>query len=329
MTTGLPFDDYRALLAKLPGPDDAAGSAARRRIDRIAPENRLGQIGELAVWLANWSGRTPPTVNRPQLAVFAGNHGVAQHGATARPASATAAIVEHCAAGGMPVNQICVANDVGLKVYDLALDMPTGDIASEAALDERGCAATMAFGMEATAGGMDLLCVGSVGLGGEIAAAAVFAVTGGGTGVNWTIGSDGAATQRAALVDQALATHRGHLSDPLEVLRRLGGREMAAIAGAILAARAQKIPVLLDGDQAIAAACLLQAANPAALDHCRLASVPADTALAKAARRLDLRTVIALDVDLSEGGAAALAVATVRAAALCLANVQPLSVPLR
>lgn len=329
MTTGLPFDDYRAILAKLPEPDEAAGAAARRRLDRIAPDGGLGLIGELAVWLADWSGRTPPAVNRPQLAVFAGNHGVARHGASPRPASTTAAIVEHCAAGGMVVNQICVANDVGLKVYDLALDVPTGDISVDAALDERACAATMAFGMEATAGGMDLLCVGSVGIGGEIAAAAVFAAMWGGTGADWAAGSDALVGQRAALADRALATHRGHLSDPLEVLRRMGGREMAAIAGAILAARAQKIPVLIDGDQALAAASLLHAANPAALDHCRLASKPADPVLAKAAARLGLRPVLSLDVELSEGAASALAVGIVSAAALCLANVQPLMVPLR
>ena len=329
MTTGLPFDDYRTLLAKLPGRDEAAGAAARRRIDRIAPDGGLGLIGDLAVWLADWGGRTPPTVNRPQLAVFAGNHGVARHGATLRPASATAAIVEHCAAGGMAVNQICVANDVGLKVYDLALDMPTGDISVEPALDERGCAATMAFGMEATAGGMDLLCVGSVGIGGEIAAAAVFAAMAGGTGAEWTAGSDALVGERAALADRALATHRGHLTDPLEALRRLGGREMAAIAGAVLAARAQKIPVLLDGDQALAAASLLHAANPAALDHCRVATMPADPVLAKVAGRLGLRAAMTLDADLAEGAGAALAVGTVRAAALCLANVQPLTVPLQ
>lgn len=326
MTTGLPFDDYRALLARLPGPDEAAGAAARRRLVRIAPENGLGLLGDLAVWLADWSGRTPPSVNRPQLVVFAGNHGVARHGATLRPASATASIVEHCAAGGMPVNQICVANDVGLKVYDLALDLPTGDISTGPALDERGCAATMAFGMEATAGGTDLLCIGSVGIGGEIAAAAVLAATAGAPAADWTAGADALAGERAALADQALATHRGHLADPLEALRRLGGREIAAIAGAILAARAQKIPVLLDGDQALAAASLLLAANPAALDHCRLAARPADPVLARAADRLGLRPVLALDVDLGEGAAAALAVATVRAAALCLANVQPLAV---
>lgn len=329
MTTGLPFDDYRALLARLPGPDEAAGAAARRRLARIAPDTGLGLLGDLAVWLADWSGRTPPSVNRPQLVVFAGNHGVARHGATLRPASATATIVEHCAAGGMPVNQICVANDVGLKVYDLALDMPTGDISSEPALDERGCAATMAFGMEATAGGTDLLCIGSVGVGGEIAAAAVLAAVTGGRGADWTAGSDPLVAERAALVDRALATHRGHLADPLEALRRIGGREIAAIAGAILAARAQTIPVLLDGDQALAAASLLHAANPAALDHCRLAAQPADPVLAKAADRLGLRAVLTLDVDLTEGAAAALAVASVRAAALCLANVQPLPVALQ
>jgi nicotinate-nucleotide--dimethylbenzimidazole phosphoribosyltransferase len=323
MTSGLPFDDYRAILAGLPGPDAAAGDAARRRLKRIAPRHGLGTLGALGVWLAEWSGRTPPAVNRPQLAVFAGNHGVARQNGVAMPAAATAAMVEHCAAGGMATNQICVANDVGLKVFDLALDLPTGDITQTAALDERGCAATMAFGMEATAGGTDLFCIGSIGAGGSIAAAAVCAAIAGGSGADWA-GDDAFAGRRAGLVDAALATHGGHLKDPLEVLRRLGGREMAAICGAILAARAQKIPVILDGDQAMAAATLLHAANPASLDHCRFATAPRDPMQAKALARLGVEPLTAIGADLEAGAGAALAVGLARAAALCLANVQPM-----
>ncbi len=127
----------------------------------------------------------PPAVNRPQLAVFAGNHGVARHGVEGASTAATSALVEHCAAGGAAVSQLCVANEIGLKVYDLALDLPTGNITTEAALDERGAAATMAFGMEATAGGMDLLCVGSIGVAGSASSTAVLAALLGGGAEDW------------------------------------------------------------------------------------------------------------------------------------------------
>ena len=94
-------------------------------------------------------------------------------GVSPRPVEATARAVELCAAGGAAINQICLANDLGLKVFDLALHLPTGDITREAALDEHGCAATMAFGMEAIAGGADLLCLGDIGVGNSTVAAAI------------------------------------------------------------------------------------------------------------------------------------------------------------
>ena len=133
------------------------------------------------------------------------------------------------------MSQLCVANEIGLKVYDLALDLPTGDITTEAALDERGAAATMAFGMEATAGGMDLLCVGSIGVAGSASSTAVLAALLGGGARDWVRVEPGeeveVAERRISAVDRALETHRGRLGDPFEVLRRLGGRETAAIRG--------------------------------------------------------------------------------------------------
>jgi len=146
-------------------------------------------------------------------------------------------------------------------VFDLALHIPTGDITDDDALDERGCAATMAFGMEAIAGGTDLLCLGDLGVGNSTVAAALLAALFGGRGADWVgpgSGADAAMQARKVdVVDAALAFHGASLKDPLEALRRVGGREFAAIAGAILAARMQKIPVLLDGFAATAAAAVL------------------------------------------------------------------------
>ncbi|MBZ9922225.1 nicotinate-nucleotide--dimethylbenzimidazole phosphoribosyltransferase, partial [Mesorhizobium sp. BR1-1-7] len=288
MTRAQPFDDFRNLLANLPAADTTAEARVRTLFAKAdKPRNSLGRIEDIAAWLAAWSGRAPPAVTRPLVAVFAGNHGVVRHGVSPRVVAATANAVELCAAGGAAINQVCVANDLGLKVFDLALHIPTADITQDAALDERGCAATMAFGMEAIAGGADLLCLGDLGVGNSTVAAALFAAVLGGKGTDWVgpgSGADAAMQARKAeVVDAALAFHAGHLDEPLEVLRRLGGREFAAIAGAILAARMQRIPVLLDGVAATAAAAVLHAANPATLDHCLLAGLSPEPAHAQAA----------------------------------------------
>jgi nicotinate-nucleotide--dimethylbenzimidazole phosphoribosyltransferase len=319
MTSALPFDDFRALLATLPDPDEAAAARMRTLFAEAgAPNRSLGRVEDIAVWLAAWSGRAPPAVNRPLVAVFAGNHGVVRHGISAQPMQATAEAVELCAAGGAAVNQACIASDLGLKVFDLALHLPTGDISQEAALDERGCAATMAFGMEALAGGTDLVCLGDLGVGNETVAAALFAALFGGSGADWVEpDSDAGLTgRRVRAVDAALAFHGAHLKDPLEALRRVGGREFAALAGAILAARMEKIPVLLGGHAALAAAVVLHAANPSALDHCRLAGLPDRTGPARVAARLGLMPLLDLSIDHHGGVDAALAAGLVKAAAL-------------
>ena len=101
-------------------------------------------------------------MRRPLVCVFAGNHGVVAQGVSAFPQSVTRQMLENFAAGGAAINQICAAYDLGFKVFDLALDLPTGDFTQEDALDERACVATMAFGMEALAGGADLLALGEM-----------------------------------------------------------------------------------------------------------------------------------------------------------------------
>ncbi|KQV34723.1 MULTISPECIES: nicotinate-nucleotide--dimethylbenzimidazole phosphoribosyltransferase [unclassified Rhizobium] len=319
--SGLPFDDFRALLRDLPGPDGAALVAARERDATLTkPAGALGRLEEIAFWLAAWTGRAP-AVNRPLVAIFAGNHGVTKQGITPFPSSVTAQMVENFAAGGAAINQICVTHDLGLKVFDLALDYPTGDITEEAALSERDCAATMAFGMEAVAGGTDLLCIGEMGIGNTTIAAAINLALYGGTAAEWVgpgTGSEGdVLTRKIAAVEKAVAFHQGHLNDPLELLRRLGGREIAAMAGAILAARMQKIPVIIDGYVATAAASILKAANPSALDHCLIGHVSAEPGHIRAIEKLGKTPLLALGMRLGEGTGAALAAGIVKAAAAC------------
>lgn len=319
--TGLPFDDFRALIRDLPGPDTAALVAARERDRQLTkPAGALGRLEEIAFWLAAWTGRAP-AVTRPLVAIFAGNHGVTRHGITPYPPSVTQQMVENFAAGGAAINQICATYDLGLKIFDLALDYPTGDITCEAALSERDCAATMAFGMEAIAGGTDLLCIGEMGIGNTTIAAAINLALYGGTAEEWVgpgTGSEGEVLKRKIdAVRTAVEFHKDHLGDPLEILRRLGGREIAAMAGAILACRMQKIPVLIDGYVATSAAAVLKAANPSALDHCLIGHVSGEPGHLKAIEKLGKTPLLALGMRLGEGTGAALAAGIVKAAAAC------------
>ena len=317
-----PFDDIRGLIAAMPGPDEAAVAAVTAREGQLTkPAGALGRLETIVEWLAAWQGAARPHVDQPLVAVFAGNHGVVAQGVSPFPQSVTKAMVANFAAGGAAINQICKTFDLSLKVFELALEVPTADITQGAALDEKGCAATMAFGMEALASGADLLCLGEMGIGNTTVAAAIYHGLWGGKAQDWvgrgTGVDDEGLKRKGDAVARAVALHRDHLNDPLEVLRRLGGREIAAIAGAILAARIQRTPVLLDGFVVCAAAAVLHALDPHALDHCMAAHVSAEGAHAEVLRRLGKKPILDLGMRLGEGSGAALAAGVVKAALAC------------
>ena len=319
--SALPFDDIRALFAALPGPDGDAEEAARARDAKLTkPAGSLGRLEDIAFWLARWTGRKP-AVRKPLVAIFAGNHGVAARGVSAFPPEVTVQMVANFAAGGAAINQICAANNLGLKVFDLALDMPTQDLSHEAAMDERTCAATMAFGMEAVADGTDLLCIGEMGIANTTSASAIYHALYGGEAADWVgpgTGHDAKGVElKARVIGEAIALHGRHLDDPLEVLRRLGGREIAAMAGAVLAARVQRVPVIVDGFVASAAVAVLHAVEPTAIDHCLFAHVSAEPAHRAALERMSAEPLLDLGMRLGEGTGAALAAGIVKAAAAC------------
>lgn len=318
--TGLPFDDIRNLIANLPQGDEVSAQKARERDAQLTkPPGALGRLEEIAIWLARWQNRHPARVERPLVAVFAGNHGVVKQGVAAFPQEVTKQMVANFNHGGAAVNQLCKTFDSGLKVFELALEIPTRDITEQAAMEEADCAATIAYGMEAVAGGADVLCVGEMGIGNTTIAAAICHGLYGGKAEDWVgpgTGVQGEGLKRKAdAVARAVKLHEAHLSDPLEVLRRLGGRELAAMAGAILAARYQRIPVLLDGYVACAAAAVLHKANAGALDHCIAAHRSAEPAHGRLLDRLGQKPLLDLGMRLGEASGAALAVGIVKAAA--------------
>jgi nicotinate-nucleotide--dimethylbenzimidazole phosphoribosyltransferase len=322
MATGLPFDDIRALLAVMPAADDDAVARVRARDAQLTkPPGALGRLENIVEWLAAWQQHDTPKVERPVVAVFAGNHGVVAQGVAAYPQAVTAQMVANFQSDGAAVNQICKTFDLGLKVFELALDVPTKDITQDAALTEQDCAATMAYGMEAIANGVDLLCIGEMGIGNTTIAAALAHGLFGGTAEQWVgpgTGVDAEGLKRKAdAVRRAAALHKQHLNDPLEVLRRLGGRELAAMAGAILGARMNRVPVLIDGYVATAAAAVLFKANPHALDHCMAAHVSAEPAHRALLAELGLKPLLDLGMRLGEASGAALAAGLVRAAVNC------------
>jgi nicotinate-nucleotide--dimethylbenzimidazole phosphoribosyltransferase len=315
-----PFDDIRRLITTMPGPDEAAVEAVRLRERQLTkPAGSLGRLEWLTEWLAAWQGKAPPTVDRPLVCVFAASHGVAARGVSAYPSAVNRQMLENFAAGGAAINQICASLGLGFKVFDLAIDMPTNDITEREAMDERACVATMAFGMEAIAGGTDLLAVGEMGIGNTTVAAAIYAALYGGPVEHWvgrgTGVDDDGFRRKVAAVEAAIARHREHLNDPLEILSRLGGREVAAMAGAILAARLQKIPVVLDGYVATAAAAILHAVHPSTIDHCVAGHLSAEGAHQDVLGRLGKIPLLALGLRLGEGSGAALAVGLIKSAA--------------
>ncbi|GJD90140.1 Nicotinate-nucleotide--dimethylbenzimidazole phosphoribosyltransferase [Methylobacterium hispanicum] len=320
--TESPFDDIRRLVAAMPEADaEAAGAVAARDAELTKPAGALGRLEGLVAWLAAWQGKAPPSLDRPLVCVFAASHGVTRRGVSAFPDAVNRQMLDNFAAGGAAINQICATYGLGFKVFDLALDVPTGDICEGPALDERGCVATMAFGMESIAAGTDCLGVGEMGIGNTTIAAAIYAALFGGEPAHWvgrgTGVDEGGYARKVAAVEAALAHHAGHLDDPLEVLRRLGGREVAAMAGAILAARMQRVPVVIDGYVSTAAAAVLHALDPSALDHCLAGHVSAEGAHAEVLERLGLKPLLALGMRLGEGSGAALAIGLLKGALAC------------
>ncbi|HEV7255546.1 MAG TPA: nicotinate-nucleotide--dimethylbenzimidazole phosphoribosyltransferase [Mesorhizobium sp.] len=317
-----PLDDARRLVLDLRRPEGLA-KGGTHKADGLG---RPGRLVEIADRIAALRAPRPLLVDRGHIVVFAGSHGVATRGVSTIAATEVAAAVARIGEGTDPLNALCAAGDLGLKLFELALEVPTADFTEAPALDERACAATVAFGMEAVAGGADLLALGALGAGGEAASAAIFAALGGGGAETWAGGDhlpEHVRRRQVEAVEEALIRHRGDLNDPLAILHRVGGREHAAIFGAIVAARTERVAVLLDGPVAASAALLLHRLNPEGLAHCFLAHRLAVPAQGEAAAQAGLLPLLDLGLFAGDGQAGAIAAGVVKAAVVAANAAKP------
>jgi nicotinate-nucleotide--dimethylbenzimidazole phosphoribosyltransferase len=316
------FADLRTSCLELPDGDCAAADAvARREALLTKPPCSLGRLEDVVAWIARWQGRNPPRLDRVDILVFAGNHGVTAQGVSAYPAEVTAQMVENFAAGGAAINQLARIAGANLRVSPLSLDRPTADFTMAPAMDEEEFLAAVATGYDAVSPQCDLVCLGEMGIGNTTAAAAMAAALFGGGGMRWAgrgTGIDGPGLARKqAVIDRALARHADVLEHPLLAAAALGGRELAAILGATLAARRHCIPVLLDGFVATAAAAPLQKLNADALAHSLCGHVSAEAGHRMLLGELGLAPLLDLNMRLGEASGAAVAVLVLRAALAC------------
>jgi nicotinate-nucleotide--dimethylbenzimidazole phosphoribosyltransferase len=296
----------------------AVDAAAARDAMLTKPAGSLGKLETLAGWLSGWQDKHPPSCDHPQIIVFAGNHGVCEQGISAFPQEVTVQMVTNFKQGGAAINQLAIAFGASFSVEALELDSPTSDFTQAPAMSEAECAAALSAGWNSINRDTDILVVGEMGIGNTTVAAALSAALVGGRGVEWAGPGTGVSIEgvrrKAAVIDAGLERHRAILDDPLKILQCLGGREIAAIAGAILSARQKHIPVLLDGFVATAAAAVLYKANAKALDHCVAGHVSAEPGHKKLLKAIGKDPLLSLDMRLGEGSGAALALAIVKGA---------------
>jgi len=309
------------------------------------PPGSLGRLEELAIWYAGVRGRFPVAAPAAgELFVFAADHGVTAEGVSAYPAEVTAAMVRNFRAGGAAVNVLARQCGLAVTVVDVGVNGPpipteskpggpafvaarvragTRNLRREAAMTRAEAEAARAVGMrlaaEAAARGADVLVGGDMGIGNTTAAAALLCAFGGdapdlvvgrGTGID-----DAALARKAGVIRDALALHRPDARDPLGVLAAVGGLEIAALSGLMQEGAARRVPVVVDGFIAGAAALVATRLDPGVRDFLLLSHLSAERGAGRMAALLGgPLPLVDLGLRLGEGTGATLAVPLLRAA---------------
>jgi nicotinate-nucleotide--dimethylbenzimidazole phosphoribosyltransferase len=320
-------------------PPDAAGLAQRRLDSLTKPTGSLGRLEELARRLVEIRGGGPPRVERPVIFTFVADHGVAAEGVSAYPQVVTAQMLENFLRGGAAVNVLARQAGARVVVADLGVATPlaahvglvsrpvgpgTRNIARGPAMTREQALRAITIGVELTedaiAAGADLLATGEMGIANTTAASAITAaitgspvdrVTGRGTGID-----DATWLRKIAAVERALSINAPDPRDGLDVLAGVGGFEIGGLVGVLLAGAARRLPLVLDGYIATAAALLAVTLAPAMRHFLLAAHRSAEPGHAIALAHLGLTPYLDLGMRLGEGTGAALFVHLVRAAAL-------------
>ena len=318
--------------------DPAAGEAAAQRQTQLTkPPGALGRLEALAIQLAALQGTARPALERVQITVFAADHGVVAEGVSAFPQAVTGEMVKNFARGGAAISVLARELGARLEVVDLGavndpgplegvlrqrLGAGTANFTREPAMTaeqlQQALAAGRAAVERALANGAQLFIAGEMGIGNTTAAAALAcsllglsgsALAGPGTGID-----PAGVTRKAAVIDRALALHAAHFAEPTEALRRLGGFELAAIAGACIAGAQRGLPLLVDGFIASASALAAARMQPTVRDWLLFSHASAEPGHARLMQALAAQPLIDLGMRLGEGSGAAVVLPLLRLA---------------
>lgn len=322
--------EFDFALQNLSKPDQAAVDAAIARQRTLTkPAGSLGKLEDIAIFLAGWQGRSIPQIDQTVAVVFAGNHGITAHNVSAFPAEVTVEMVRNFQRGGAAINALTKAAGIELQIIPLELDNPVADFTSSAAMREKDCLEALNAGARVVHSGIDLLAVGEMGIGNSTSAAALCLRTFGGTAPDWVgpgTGVDAAGLARKiGVVERGIALHANAPTTAFETLRRVGGREIAAIAGAVVRARSLRIPVVLDGFISCSALAPLAGVYPSITEHCIAGHVSAEPGHQRLLEHLGLEPLVALGMRLGEASGACVAVSVIKAAVLAHAQMATFS----
>lgn len=323
-------------IAAIRGVDVRYRLRAQQRLDSLTkPLGSLGQLEAVAAQYVAWREESAPTITRKAVYVFAGDHGITDEGVSAYPREVTPQMVRNFLSGGAAINVLARQTGSDIVVVDVGVDCDfdgapgllhrkvrrgTRNFAREAAMTEAELNAALQVGIdlaeEAAAERRSLIALGEMGIGNTSAATAITAaltgkpvaeLTGRGTGLDAP-----RCARKAEIIDKALRLHFGDYTaaapkpEPLEILRCVGGLEIAAITGAVLGAAAKRIVVVIDGFICTAGAAIACAVAPDArfgIVAGHLSQEPGHRALLEA---MAVKPVLQLDMRLGEGTGAVL-----------------------
>jgi len=311
--------DIMSILVNAPGPDmEAAGAVAERAANVLRPAGALQRLDEVAAWLAGWQRTSQPSVDNPAVLLFAADHGVALDGVSAYPAEITAAMCHAVTHDQATVTAFARSLGASVTLVDVGVGIPTGNLRVEPALSESRFTEAFDAGRAAVAGGNhDLLVLGEMGIGNTTAAAAIAAAIGGGDPARWVGPGTGITgdqlDHKRTVVSDAVQRISGE-TDPMEILRQVGGAELVAMMGAAVEARLRSIPILLDGYVVTAALLPLHETMPSSLDHVLAGHRSPEPGHGWLLERMGMEPLIDLGLRLGEGSGALAALPLVRLA---------------
>ena len=304
----------RDALHDLPACDAEARRAVHERAAHILrPSGALAWLDDIAEWVAGWQRTAEPRVNKPAGLIFAADHGVAAATeVSAYPTGVTEAMFAAYQEGRSTINAFARLAGATVTAIDVGIGHPTGDIRFEPAMSDERFDEVVRTAFDAVDQlDCDLLVLGEMGIGNTTTSAAIAASLAGGETAAWVgrgtgVDDEGLVRKRQA-VQEAVRRIAG-ITDPLEILREVGGAEIAAVTAATIAARHRSIPVVLDGYVVTAAVLPLNEIDPTTIDHCTVGHCSAEPGHRKLLERLGKQPLLDLDMRLGEGSGAMAAV---------------------